>query len=110
MELDVWILSQNKEIMMKVNFLTIINFTNLKASFENSKFSFLSEIEQVKDFIDSEGWGIVGGENANEHTRLGVYPTKERSIEIMKDIQTWIDDACMRFDGHLRHVYQMPEK
>ena len=81
-----WIRSQNKE--------TLANADKLYIGKNNNKYTI-----NFDTYID--GWYI-----------LGTYKSKERAIEVLDEIQTWIEryeaNKNNLFSGHV--VYQMPKE
>ncbi len=81
-----WIRSQNKE--------TLANADKLYIGKNNNKYTI-----NFDTYID--GWYI-----------LGTYKSKERAIEVLDEIQTWIEryeaNKNNLFSGHF--VYQMPKE
>lgn len=81
-----WIRTQNKE--------TLANADKLYIGKNNNKYTI-----NFDTYID--GWYI-----------LGTYKSKERAIEVLDEIQTWIEryeaNKNNLFSGHV--VYQMPKE
>ena len=81
-----WIRSQNKE--------TLANADKLYIGKNNNKYTI-----NFDTYID--GWYI-----------LGTYKSKERALEVLDEIQTWIEryeaNKNNLFSGHF--VYQMPKE
>lgn len=115
--MDLWIRSQDKLTMLKVNDIKIIDYRGLKKQIEESQiFSLFGNMEQMKSYIDKDGWGV----NCNE-TCLGIYETKERASEVLDEIQMHIkkqdtDELLVNSDGiitgqkHYGRVYEMPKE
>jgi len=87
--MDLWIRSQNKEILQKTNALFIAH------SEENI-------------------WSIIDNQNM---TKYGTYKTYESALEVLDEIQSKI--ATLNFQNHFigtdfniieSNIYQMPEK
>lgn len=84
--MDLWIRSQDKLTMLKVNDIKIIDYRGLKEQIEKSSvFSLLGNMEQMKGYIDKDGWGL----NCN-NTCMGIYETKERALEVLDEIHSCI--------------------
>lgn len=95
--MDLWIRSQDKMNLVKVNQVNV-NYTNNMQIIAN----------YIPDFIGKEG---------EYYELLGTYKTKERSLEVLDEIQSAIehngvayydkeDDALYNLHG----VYEMPEE
>lgn len=110
--MDLWVRSQDKLTMLKVNDIKIIDYRGLKEQIEKSPvLSFLGNMEQMKDYIDKDGWGL----NCNEMC-LGIYATKERALEVLDEIQEYLinlDKAVIYsmtpVEDYL-NVYEMPKE
>ena len=108
--MDLWIRSQDKLTMLKVNDIKIIDYRGLKEQLKNSPLLFLSEMEQMKGYLDKDGWGL----SCNE-TCLGIYETKERALEVLDKIQRQIKNIGKTFiekEGLITYtnVYEMPKE
>ena len=82
--MDLWIRSQDKTILMKVN----------RICFERN--------------IDDEPT-IYGYENYDNYERLGIYKTKERALEVLDEIQEYIQHDCIDRD-FVATIYKMPKE
>jgi len=100
--MDLWIRSQDKFTMQVVTKgIQIIDYHGLKEKLEKSPLSFLKDMEQIKTYTDKEGWGL----NVDEIC-LGIYETKERAIEVLDEIQKYLNsDITFNLD-----VYEMPKE
>ena len=83
--MDLWIRSQDRLTMMKVNDIRIIDYRGLKEQLQKSILSFMSDMDQMKSYLDKDGWGL----SCNE-TCLGIYETKERALSVLDEIQNLI--------------------
>ena len=106
--MEFWIRSQDKEILLKANDISISN-------------NVINEGESIK----FKGYKIVGYFDKNtEYEHLGSYATKERALEVLDDIQNFIcteihennidyEEADLilkaKIVDSLCKVYQMPE-
>lgn len=115
--MDLWVRSQDKLTMLKVNDIKIIDYRGLKEQIEKSPvFSFLGNMEQMKGYIDKDGWGL----NCND-TCMGIYETKERALEVLDEIQINIEkqdtsellvnsDGIINGQKYYGKVYEMPKE
>ncbi len=80
--MELYIRSQDKYTLVKYNKnIKIIETKGLKEAFEDSAFGFLKNMEQVQGYL-RDGWSIVV-----DDINLGVYATKERTLEVLNEIQ-----------------------
>ena len=109
--MELWIRSQDKYTLIKVENITIVDGTGIKKAIEESLFGAFAKLEQVKELKD--GWYI----NANE-TILGTYETKERALEVLDDIQNMLrffkgegftGEGLISVENNLG-IYQMPKE
>lgn len=85
--MNLWIRSQDKLTMILVDKnIKIIDYRGLKEKLEESPLSFLKDMEQVKPYIDKEGWGL-----SVDDVCLGIYESKERALEVLDEIQKYKD-------------------
>lgn len=106
--MELWIRSQDRLTLLQVqNDIEIIDYRGLKKTLENSVFSFMSSMEQVKSYVEKkDGWGL----KANEIC-LGIYETKERALEVLDEIQERIIELDHKiFHYELDCVYEMPKE
>ena len=85
--MELWVRSQDKKRLMKVNGLDYVEFGNAY---------------------------IINGYGTNEcdNYDIGIYETKERALEVLDAIQTLIEEYydCLDNKIVLAPVYQMPEE
>lgn len=85
--MNLWIRSQDKLTMILVSkSIQIIDYRGLKKQLEESPLSFLKDMEQVKSYIEKDGWGLRVDEVC-----LGIYESKERALEVLDEIQSYKD-------------------
>lgn len=93
MKMDLWIRSQDKEDLIKVDNLGLAYL---------GKYNFVDKIGD----IHREEYHICQFEE-NCHTTLGYYKTKERALEVLNEIQNYI---LLPNTDNSAYVYKMPEK
>ena len=110
--MELWVRSQDRLTMMEVNDIRIIDYRGLKEQLQKSILSFMSDMEQMKGYLDKDGWGL----SCNE-TCLGIYETKERALEVLDDIHNAlkgnVENHINKFDLYRDDnsiVYQMPKE
>lgn len=110
--MDLWIRSQNRLAMILVNkSITIIDYRGLKEKLENSALSFLKDMEQIKSYIEKDGWGL-----SVDETCLGIYESKERALEVLDEMQKYkdkLDNAHflgMTESEFVSSIFEMPKE
>ena len=97
--MELWIRSQNGEELIKVNGL----YTNIPNDFGTGGFGVYTQSDLVK----------------TSFLRLGIYKTKERALEVLDEIEEFIDlfqrngfGNVLSDDGiHPKHtIYEMPKE
>ena len=89
--MDLWIRSQSKKTLVKINKIEIMQqFTN--------NFSTNGEKLSIEN-------AIVG----NDNCLLASYKTKERALEVLDEIQKLVDDM-LNYDHMEYKVYEMPKE
>ena len=104
MKMELWIRSQDKEDLIKVDNLGLAYL---------GKYNFVDKIGD----IHREEYHICQFEE-NCHTTLGYYKTKERAIEVLDEIQNKINLINLGHDfgspmidlKNPTYIYQMPDK
>ena len=86
--MELWIRSQDKTNLVKIRQISL-NYQNNKQIIAN----------YIPDFYPNSG---------EYYEFLGVYKTKERTIEILDEIQDLLQNAYV--ENTNRIVYQMPER
>lgn len=103
--MELWIRSQDKYTLIKAENIKIIETKGLKEKLENSILSCLSDIEQVKSYL-KDGYSIL----ANE-INVGVYNTKERALEVLSDINRYVEKATFHKEISDEVIYyEMPKE
>ena len=97
--MDLWIRSQDKEVLSKVN--------NLCYYTREDVCEFIKE-DELKADIQHIVWSPDG-------SVLGYYKTKERALEVLDDIQNFIENDGEEYLNEQecflsRSVYEMPEE
>jgi len=111
--MNLWLRSQDNLTMILVNkSIQIIDYRGLKEQLEDSPLSFLKDMEQVKSYIEKDGWGLRVDEVC-----LGIYESKDRALEVLDDIQNKLLDNVIATndDGYATLlentcVYEMPKE
>lgn len=86
--MELWVRSQLKELLIKVNDLRIMQLT--EDGFEIGE--------------KTDDWFIV----ANDDPCVGKYKSKERALEVLDEIQRYLNDKDLA--GYRVFTYQMPEE
>ena len=81
----VWIRTQNKKALIKVNELFIV--------------------KHYEDYMIMD----YPNDNVNSGLNLGVYKTQERALEVLDEIQEYIQHDCIDRD-FVATIYQMPKE
>ena len=85
--MDLWIRTQNKKALIKVNELFIV--------------------EYYKDYMITDCPDRIKEDNAVLGINLGIYKTKERALEVLDEIQEYLQhDIIDR--GFVATIYKMP--
>ena len=93
--MELWIRSQNKEKLVKVNELSLYDSNILKNDFV------------LNDEPNYSNIGIIANDNYN----LGFYKSKERAIEVLNKISKLVENAMYHTQLNNEVLfYQMPEK
>lgn len=93
--MELWIRSQNKEKLVKVNELSLYDSNILKNDFV------------LNDEPNYSNIGIIANDNYN----LGSYKSKERAIEVLNKISKLVENAMYHTQLNNEVLfYQMPEK
>lgn len=90
--MELWIRSQDEEILVKVNNLSLVH--------------------------DIDTWEIINSYADHQYWELGTYTTKERALEVLDEIQRLITDLqymsyavdSSSFYSYRPNVYEMPEE
>jgi hypothetical protein len=90
--MELWVRSQNKQSLLKANAIIINSFEDLIA---------------IHGYIDSD-----------THLWLGTYKTKERALEVLDEIQKFIERDCKEYKSNGDYytskyeysVFQMPQE
>lgn len=90
--MELWIRSQDGEILVKVNNLSLVH--------------------------DTDTWEIINSYADHQYWELGTYKTKERALEILDEIQRLITDLqymsyavdSSSFYSYRPNVYEMPKE
>lgn len=84
-----WIRSQNKKALIKVNELFIVKY--------------------YKDYMITDYPIDYPNDNVNGGLNLGVYKTQERALEVLDEIQEYIQHDCIDRD-FVATIYEMPKE
>lgn len=90
--MDLWIRTQDKEDLIKVD--------NLGLAYRG-KYNF------VDNDIAEEGKYYICQFTEDYHCKLGTYKTKERALQILDEIQNWLET---RGNDVQQMVYNMPNE
>ena len=91
--MKLWIRSQNKEKLVKVNDLSLYDSNILKNDFVLNDEPNYSDIRII----------------ANDNYNLGSYKSKERALEVLDEIQCHLVNINDSRDSYF-YVYEMPEE
>ena len=81
--MNLWIRSQDKERLGKIVYLELKN--------------------------DDYGFYLIGWRDKFEGTRMATYKTKERALEVLDEIQEYIQHDCID-RGFVATIYEMPKE
>ena len=91
--MDLWIRSQNKEKLIKVNELSLYDGNILKNDFILNDRPYYSNISII----------------ANDNCNLGSYESKERALDVLDEIRCHLVNINDSRDSYF-YVYEMPVK
>lgn len=87
--MDLWIRTQNKKALIKVNELFIV--------------------KSYKDYMITNYPMDYPNDDVNGGLNLGIYKTKERALEVLDEIQEYIQHDCIDRD-FVATIYEMPKE
>jgi len=92
-----WIRSQNNKMLTRVSLIWIRKVISLSQENNQSKDKYII-------------YGLFNTNGTNDTTYLGEYDTEERAIQVLDEIQTYIQDIARGLDKRKPIVYKMPNK
>lgn len=93
--MELWVRSQNKEKLVKVNELSLYDRNVINNNFV------------LNDNPDYSDISIIANDNYN----LGQYKTKERALEVLDEIQNKITKFNLKTDySCTNNIYEMPKE